>query len=171
MFGMAEPDEVQVGGLPGLGFSGSFAHQGDQVRGFGYLHDGSVDNLDRFFGLNGFSLNATGESQMAAFMLVFPSDLAPVVGQQITLTATSGAGVGARIDLLIARAEASFTSQILGGVSKECELVASVVESGQERGYLYDPVSDVFDPDDGTAPIDDATLRAKAGTPGQDTNS
>ena len=168
MFGLANADEISVGGLPGIEANGDFSHQGDQIRGFGYLHDGSIDTLERFFGLTGFSLNATGESQMAQFVMVFDSDLAPVVGQQITLSSTSGGSVGVRIDLLIARAEASFTSQILGGVVKECELVASVVESGQERGYLYDPASDLFDPDDGGAGIDDPTLRAKVATPGQE---
>jgi mono/diheme cytochrome c family protein len=141
MFGLANPDEISVGGLPGLDLNGDFSHQGDQIRGFGYLHDGSVDTLAR---------------------------LAPVVGQQITLAAGNGATVGPRIDLLIARAEAPFTSQVLGGAVQECELVASVVLGGRERGYLYDPSSDLFEPDDGGAGLDDATLRAQAATPGQE---
>jgi hypothetical protein len=105
---------------------------------------------------------------MSKFMLVLDSDFAPAVGQQVTLTSTNGATAGPRIDLLIARAEASFTSQVLGGAVRECELVASVVEVGRERGYLYDPVSDRFAPDDGAAGLTDGSLRAKAATPGQE---
>ena len=41
---------------------------------------------------------------MEQFVLAFDSDLAPIVGQQITLTSTNGSVVQARIDLLIARA-------------------------------------------------------------------
>jgi len=133
MFGMARGNDLGVGGLRGIQLTGSFAHTGDQIRGFGYLHDGSIDTLLRFFGLSGFSLNATQESNMAKFMMVLDSDFAPVVGQQVTLSATNGATAGPRIALLIARAEAAFTSQVLGGVVRECELVASVVESGRER--------------------------------------
>ncbi|HVH19217.1 MAG TPA: hypothetical protein VNF72_13020 [Myxococcota bacterium] len=168
MFGMARGDDLGVGGIRGIQLTGSFTHQGDQIRGFGYLHDGSIDTLMRFFALSGFSLNATAESNMSKFMLVLDSDFAPAVGQQVTLTSTNGATAGPRIDLLIARAEASFTSQVLGGAVRECELVASVVEVGRERGYLYDPVSDRFAPDDGAAGLTDGSLRAKAATPGQE---
>ena len=36
-------------------------------------------------------------------MMAFDSNLAPVVGQQVTLTARNGAAVNSRIDLLIER--------------------------------------------------------------------
>ncbi len=52
---------------------------------------------------------------MEQFMLSFESDIAPIVGQQITLTKTNAAAVGPRIDLLQARAAAPFTSKTLGG--------------------------------------------------------
>src|SRR2546423_795696 len=57
------------------------------------------------------------------FMLAYDSDLAPIVGQQVTLTAGNGSAVGARINLLIQRAQAAFTSKALGGAVKECDLV------------------------------------------------
>ncbi len=41
-------------------------------------------------------------------MLAFESDIAPIVGQQITLTKTNASAVGPRIDLLQARAAAPF---------------------------------------------------------------
>jgi len=47
------------------------------------------------------------------FLLAFDSDLAPIVGQQMTLTSTNSAAAGPRIDLLISRASASFVSKSL----------------------------------------------------------
>jgi len=37
----------------------------------------------------------------------------------------------------------SFTSKILGGTATECDLVASVVQGGAVKGYLYHPTSAV----------------------------
>jgi hypothetical protein len=93
--------------------------QGDQVRGFGFSHDGSVDTVFQFNGFASFleaSNNPDGipttvegdviRRQLEAYQLAFESNLAPIVGQQVTLTATNGAVVGPRLALLMARAEA-----------------------------------------------------------------
>ncbi len=160
MFGLADPDTfVQL--------QGPFTHQGDQIRGFGFLHDGSFDNLFRFVGLDGFSLNDTEQSEVEAFLIAFTTDLAPIVGQQVTLTSTNASVANLRIDLLITRSATSFVSMILGGTVTECDLTASVSESGVARGYLRQ-AGGLFLPDDGTAAISDAALRAKATTPGQE---
>jgi hypothetical protein len=98
---------------------------------------------------------------MADLMISFPSDFAPIVGQQVTLTSGNSGVANPRITLLKNRAEATFTSQILGGSTSECELIAKVIEGGVQRGYLYVGSND-FQPDDGGALIDEATLRAKA---------
>ena len=79
-------------------------------------------------------------------MLAFDTDLAPVAGQQVTLTSSNGAAVGPRITLFEPRAKAAFTSKLLGGVVKECELVARVAQSGTIQGFLFDPVSSNFVP-------------------------
>ena len=83
------------------------AHQGDQIRGFGFRHDGAFDTLFRFFQLiffnhqaepdeegqvnpGGFPLNTIGDHerrQMESLMLAFDSNLKPIVGQQITVNA------------------------------------------------------------------------------------
>src|SRR5262249_57420840 len=83
--------------------------QPDQIRGFGFLHDGSVDTLFRFHNASvfnqsgvfipnpaGFPDGPAGDPQrrqVEQFVLAFDSDLAPIVGQQITLT-DSNAAVG-----------------------------------------------------------------------------
>ncbi|HWU87250.1 MAG TPA: beta-propeller fold lactonase family protein [Kofleriaceae bacterium] len=112
---------------------------GDQVRGFGFNHDGSVPDLFRFssdfeavppfppgVGIPLDSSGITAKKNMEQFMLAFDTDLAPIVGQQVTLAAGCGAAVSARIDLLKARADAG-----------ECELVAKGRLGLSEVGFLY----------------------------------
>jgi sugar lactone lactonase YvrE len=132
MFGMARPESL------GGGFDGPFTHQGDQIRGVGVLHDGSIDTVFRFTSAGVFtSVTPTEQGQLEAFVMAFPSDLAPIVGQQITRTCTNGAVVGPRIDLMLARAETAFQSKILGGDVTECELIVKGVVGGVKRGALY----------------------------------
>jgi hypothetical protein len=50
----------------------------------------------------------------------------------------------------------------------ECDLVVRVVRGGRILGFLYNPVAGNFTPDDGSAPLDDAGIRAFASTPGQE---
>jgi DNA-binding beta-propeller fold protein YncE len=151
---------------------------GEQIRGFGFTNDGSVDTMFRFFTALVFhpQLNAgfpifnpdTTRRNVEQFVLAFDSDLAPIVGQQITLTSTNGAAVGARIALLEARAKAPFTSKVLGGAVRECDLVARVAQGGAIAGYLFDPATSRFVPSGGGAALTDAALRALAATAGQE---
>ncbi len=120
---------------------GDFEHTGEQVRGFGYLHDGGHDTIFRFNRRDGFSQNsifghipdafpdgAAGDPlrrQVEDFILAFDSNLAPIVGQGITLGTGNAAVIGPRIDLLRARALAG-----------ECDLVVKGQLAGDERGYL-----------------------------------
>ncbi len=143
------------------------AFTGPQVRGFGFLHDGSTDTLFRFvesvvfmqrgpgtlgpadpgnpFGLPISVAGFTQRRGLEAFILAFDTNLAPIVGQQTTLTSSNAAAVGARIDLLEARADAG-----------ECDLVAR--EGGRSLLYLG---GGEFAPDFSFAwPIADAALRS-----------
>jgi DNA-binding beta-propeller fold protein YncE len=150
---------------------------GDQVRGFGFLHDGSVDTLFRFHGVSAFvrddrfnpggipiithpddpaqaraelTANVTQRRQIEAFMMAFDSNLAPIVGQQVTLAADSGADVEARIALLEARAAAG-----------DCDLVVHGVLAVRPVGFLYDPAAARFVPDTARgAALGDAALRS-----------
>lgn len=151
---------------------------GNQIRGFGFLNDGSVDTIFRF--LTGTVFNPTSNSgfpqndpdatrrAVEQYVLAFDTDLAPIVGQQVTLTSTDSTGAGPRIDLLIARAGTPFVSKSLNGTVTECDLVAQVVENGRITGYLYNPATHQFVAADGTASLSDAALRALAATPGQE---
>lgn len=157
MFGLL----TNAGGGPAL--------TGDQIRGFGFAHDGSVDTLFRFVASAAFSFpDETSERNSEAFMLQFDNDLAPIVGQQITLDATNGTIAGPRIDLMIARASTPFTSLLLDGLTTECELIVKGTEGGSPKGWTR-LSSGMFQADDDptqAALLSDATLRGLATTEG-----
>jgi hypothetical protein len=135
---------------------------GDQIRGFGFLHDGTVPTLLNFnMGFD--TLTQPQREQMEDFMLEFPTDLAPIVGQQVTLDSGNGGAVGSRIDLLIARAGTPFDSLILGTGMNECDLVVKGTVGGNPRGWVYNGTT--FDDDVGGS-LGDAALRALATSEG-----
>ncbi|HKV09898.1 MAG TPA: hypothetical protein VJ725_17285 [Thermoanaerobaculia bacterium] len=152
---------------PGLPTDDAFL--GDQIRGFGFTHDGAVPTIFNFMSLTtngggfdqspatpgGFLPGPAGafqKRQVEAFLFAFDSNLAPIVGQQTTLTATNGAVAGARIDLLIDRARAG-----------ECDLVVKGGSQQGEKGYLYDAASGLFFGNRSHgAPLSDASLRQRA---------
>jgi hypothetical protein len=163
MFGMAAP---LFGILPG-----DNDHKGDQVRGFGFLHDGSFDTLFRFFRGMGFSPFTGFTNQFGTFpdnpnglpdspagdavrrqlesdLLAFDSNVAPIVGQQVTLTYGNQAAADPRIDLLIARADAG-----------ECDLVAKSYLTLQEIGFLHTGAGQFVADRMALPPIPDAALR------------
>jgi YVTN family beta-propeller protein len=144
-------------------FGGGAANTGDQVRGFGFNHAGAIDTAFRFVSAAAFNFpDEPSRRDMEAFMHAFDNDIAPVVGQQVTLTAANAANTGPRIDLLIQRASAAFASKILDGTATECDLIAKINEPGAAHGYRYSTITALFQPDDGTAAITDAALRDKA---------
>ena len=144
--------------------AGGGANTGDQIRGVGFLHDGSIDTIFNFLGAGVFNLSNAQQRRLEAFSLQFPSDLAPVVGQQVTLNATNGSAVNPRIDLLLARASASFDSLMLGGSVTECDVVVKGVRSGKQRGWVRQ-ANGQFRSDINNV-ISDATLRSFATSDG-----
>jgi len=156
-----------------LFFGNENPNMGDQIRGFGMLHDGSTDTIFRFHNIIGFLPRPAGavtpldpgnpdnlpispegmeiRRNLEQWILVFDTNLFPIVGQQITLSADNGESIGSRINLLLSRAS-------LG----ECDLIASQ----GSNSYLYDKASSKFISDLTTeAPIEDAKLRTKATKP------
>jgi len=152
---------------------GNNVNQGAQIRGSGFQHDGTVDTLFRFLQAQVFNPRsrvgfAGGDPQrrdVEQFLLAFDTDLAPIVGQQVTLDASNAAMVGPRIDLLIARARTLFASQVLGPGATECDLVARGVVGGHAVTFALR--GGMFTPDDGGPAVSDAALRALAAVDGQ----
>jgi YVTN family beta-propeller protein len=172
--------KVGMFGMPPTLFinPGNNFHKGDQVRGTGYLHEGALDTVFRFLnnigfdntGTQGFELGARQRRQVEAFLFAFDNDVAPIVGQQVTLTPAnrSDPDIRSRIDLLLARANAPFVSKILGGSVTECDLVVKGNIGGKAHGWRHIAGGNTFEPDDGSVAIADDDLRALAATPGQE---
>lgn len=179
--------KVGMFGMPNVDFllDGDGSHQGDQVRGTGYIHDGSIDTLFRFFtsvafqnpGIFGPGQETVGfdggdpqRRDVEEFMLAFDSDLAPIVGQQVTLDDTNLSDVASRIDLLEQRAGANFVSAILGGATTECDLVAKGRWNNRVRSALYDPNTDTYALDSqGDSAVTSTEMRTMAQVAGQAT--
>jgi len=172
--------KVGMFGFPGMPFftTPDTGNTGNQIRGFGYLHDGSIDTVFHFLSAVLFAPTAevgfpaaTYEQtrrDMEQFMLAFDSDLAPIVGQQITLTKTNASAVAPRIDLLQARAAAPFISKEMGGSVTECDLVAKLALAGIPHGFLYNPASDAFALSGTGIEVPDPLFRALSLIPGQE---
>ncbi len=153
MFGRA-PDAFETGD--------DHEDKGDQVRGFGFTHDGSFDTIFRF--LHGTVFNPQPDqglihdgmrTSVERFLLAFDSNHRPIVGQQVTISANNNGDADARLDLILERADAG-----------ECDAVAKGVVDGEERGWVYDGDAFASDraADSGTSAAD---LKALAQVPGQ----
>ena len=122
------------------------------LHGFGYLHDGTVDSVQRLIALSllrdpGIQGNLQAVSDVMAFVLSLTGSELPLVdgtdpveapgtpsqdahaavGQQETFaSAAGGPGQTARLDAFVAQADAG-----------KVELVAKGRQAGEARGYLY----------------------------------
>lgn len=143
-----------------------FSHKGDQIRGFGFLNDGAVDRIFTFMSgflfsdlvaPGGFPFNPSGNparEDMENFLLAFDSNMAPIIGQQVTIHRDSGQDAQNRADLLLARA---------GATPAECEVVATTRFAGQEVSFLYLADQNVFVPNrNGGIVVSDVVLRLAA---------
>ena len=128
-------------------------HTGPQVRGYGYSHDGKTDTLVRFHQSPGFFF-PQGDDQrhdVSVFIIATETNLQPIVGQQVTLSANSSAVVMDRIDLLVSRSLAG-----------DADLVVKGVRGRLERGWLLQP-SGMFAADsDADANVSKDSLMADA---------
>jgi hypothetical protein len=160
-----EPQEFKIAHMRNLYAKvGMFASAGNQVRGFGFLHDGAVPTVFSFltapvFSFSGGGTGNTQRSNLEQFSLALDTGLRPIVGQQVSATPTtfSDANVIARIQLMIDQDNAG-----------ACDLTVKGISSGIARGYLF-VGSNNFQPDRvGDALINATTLRNQAAAAGQE---
>ena len=127
-----------------LGCQGSDCFLGPQIRGFGQANDGASAVLP----------TAVDTPELFEFLMAFPSDLKPVVGQQVTLTKTvSGGDVEARINLLTARAS-------LG----DCDLIVQASVDGNSRRWLLGSDGRFRSDRETDDPVSGESLRALTGS-------
>ncbi len=103
-------------------------------RGFGFTHDGAVDNLFNFLKFPGFNFGSqpaadNSRRDVEAFLLAFDTGLAPAVGYQITFDGTNNSNptLNARLDTLEAQAGAG-----------NCDLIAKGLFGTTRRGWVYE---------------------------------
>jgi len=124
-------------------------HMGPQIRGYGYTHDGGADTVVRFVSYPAFRWRGGDVDRRAIeqYLFAFESNMKPVTGQQITLSAASSEAIGERIALLISRSLAG-----------DAELVVNGVLAGQERSFLLSPSGEFLTDRHGEAHISLAAL-------------
>lgn len=160
--------KVGMFGMPSVPFATDIdeSFMGDQVRGFGFLNDGSVSTVFNFLSGNVFSLDDRDRKNLEFFLMAFETDLAPIVGQQITLSDQSASAVDARVDLLVARSATPFVMP-LNGTATECDLVVSGVVDGEARRWLRRSDGRFISDAAPNTSVSETDLRAQAEVPGQ----
>jgi len=97
------------------------------VRGFGFTHNGAIDDLFSFLQFSGFSFsNDTQRRDIAAFLLAFPTGTHPGVGAQWTMDGTNQTAGISRLNTLQLAADAN-----------KIGLVAKGRTGGKHRGWVY----------------------------------
>jgi len=115
-------ENTQETGAPNLG---------EQIRGFGFDNSGASGTISVFLSAPVFTFSATQRSQVEQLALAFPSDMNPIVGQQVTVTPANAArtDVRNRLNLLVQRAQVT-------SPRAECEVVAKGVIQNQTIGWV-----------------------------------
>ncbi|WP_039912642.1 YncE family protein [Cellvibrio mixtus] len=107
---------------------------GEQIRGFGYQSDGSIDSVSEFLTLE-FNLfqfeTETDKQNVVDFVLSMVGEMAPVVGQQVTLNYKNvfNKATRDRIELMFAAAQVKTPRP-------ECDLIVKGELLGQSVGGL-----------------------------------
>jgi DNA-binding beta-propeller fold protein YncE len=133
---------------------------GDQIRGYGYSADGGLGSINEFLNALVFiGVNAQNRALLQEFVLAYPSDLFPIVGQQVTVSPTNGSqtDIADRLNLLVTRAK-TVTNR-----GPECELIAKGVVGGVSRGWVMATATGSFVSDRRSeAPVTLSALLASA---------
>jgi DNA-binding beta-propeller fold protein YncE len=138
---------------------GAYTASGDQVSGFGFLHDGSDYSMFDFLSIGAFQFNGSEKIDIENFQMVVDTGYKPIVGQQVTADASNYASAAliARVDLMVSQAN-------LGNA----ELITKTSIAGVQRGALYSGGGQ-FSPDKSGDPnLTTAQMRTLAATPGQE---
>ena len=159
-FAIAETQDMKVPQLRGeYQKTGFFRSPGEQLTGYGFIHDGSTDTLFSFLHASPFVFqNDSQRRDIEQFLLAFDSGIAPAVGLQVTVDAANKAApeVTTRINLLQAQATAG-----------NCDLVVRGLFNGTPRGFLYTGNGQYQTDKQGETSLSQAALLQAAGTRGE----
>ncbi len=102
---------------------------GEQVSGFGFIHDGSTDSLFDFLHAPVFNFQSDSQRRdVEQFVLAFDTGTAPVVGLEITVNGSNKTATTTtdRVNLLMSQASAG-----------NCDLVVRGIYNGAPRAFLF----------------------------------
>jgi len=112
---------------------GRFNVLGDQVTGFGLIHDGSLDTVVNFLKVDVFRFPGDTEAEkdvirrhLHDYIMAFDTGMAPIVGRQLTVGEHKTPAVDILLQLFMRRTEAG-----------DADLIARGWEDGTLRGWLY----------------------------------
>src|SRR5262249_18928111 len=133
---LQQSQDIKVPQLRNLYRKTGFTDQPGAVnkRGFGFTHNGSVDNIFDFLLFSGFNFGSDAETADAhrraveQFVLCFDTGIAPAVGAQVTFFGANNTDPTtlARLDTLAGQADLGY-----------CDLVAKGRVGFQARGWVY----------------------------------
>lgn len=105
----------------------------DQRAGFGFVHDGSVPDMETFLSAAVFTVTPQQVRDLSAFMFFFPTGTRPAVGRHLTLPAgappTGSVAEEGLLNDLIRLGNAA-------DAARHCDLVATAISGGLLRGWF-----------------------------------
>ncbi len=107
---------------------GAYRAAGDQVSGFGFLHDGSDYSMFDFLSISAFQFSGSQKTDIENFQMTIDTGFKPIVGQQISADDGNfnNAAIIDRIDLMVAQANLGNADVVVKGIA-----------AGQPRGLVY----------------------------------
>jgi hypothetical protein len=113
----------------------------NSIGGFGFLHDGTFEDVFTFLSqpvFQNFANDSVVKSNVQAFLLCFDTGTAPAVGYSRTATSANVDSAGISNDWALLEGQAAATN---------IDLIAKGMIAGQLRGFLYEPSSGNYLPD------------------------
>jgi DNA-binding beta-propeller fold protein YncE len=138
---------------------GAYDVAGDQVSGFGFLHDGSDMSMEDFLNIGAFQFTGTQETDVNDFQMVVDTGAKPVVGQQISVLSGNHGDTAIidRIDLFMAQADAG-----------NADLVVKGFVATEPRGAVYVGGGQFQTDKSGESNLTASEIRTLASTVGQE---
>ena len=145
---LREPQDMKTAHLRNLYQKNTFRKTvgGSSVSGFGFTHDGAFATLDEFLAqpvFGTFSTDATRRANLNAFLLCFPTGMAPAVGYARTVSSANATSTAVSTDVSLLEAQAQ---------AGKIDLIIKGKVNGVVRGLYYNPLSKVYDVDAAGAP-------------------
>jgi YVTN family beta-propeller protein len=138
---LQEPQSMKVAHLRNLYQKNTFRKTvgGTSVGGFGFTHDGSLATINEFLAQPVFgtlTTDPTRRANLQAFMLAFPTGMAPAVGYARTVTSSNATNAAVTSDVSLLEAQAQ---------ARKIDLVGKGKVNGVVRGFYYNPLTRVYE--------------------------